>query len=417
MLETLREYGLERLEASGELAVLRRQHATYYLALAEQAESKLTGPMQEEWLQRLEHDHGNLRAALHWACESDAVDIGLRLAGAIWRFWLVHGHLSEGRDWFAKLLPSAGPRGQTDRGLGEVDPSALAKALDGAGVLAYRQGDYEAAVALHRDSLGLYRQLGDMHGMAVSLNNAGIVARGQGDYDRAAEAYAESLELDRARGDKRGIAVSLNQLAIIARDQGDHERAATLLRESLAIKRGLGDTRGIALSLQNLGLVTRELGDLERATALHSECLALYRSLGDRSGIALSLQNLGLVMRELGDFARAEELHTESLALYWAIGDICDISECLEGLAAVAHVRGQSARAAQFLGAADALRIATDTPLPPADRIAYERLVATVKEGSSGELFSAAWAEGQVMELTHIVSNALEGTAYAPSRP
>ncbi len=175
MLETIREYALERLAANGETEETSRRHAGYYLALAEAAEPELRGPAQGVWLTRLETEHDNLRAALHWSLESGAEETALRLGGALWRFWYMHGHLSEGRRWLEMALAKSSA----------VPASVQAKVFNGAGNLAYGQSDYARAAAWHEASLALQRDLGDKAGLAASLTNLGNIAWSQGDYVRA----------------------------------------------------------------------------------------------------------------------------------------------------------------------------------------------------------------------------------------
>jgi tetratricopeptide (TPR) repeat protein len=361
MLETIREYALERLAAHGETEGLRRRHAAYYLALAEQAEPALTGAQQAGWLERLEREHDNLRAALRWAQESGDRRLGLRLAGALWRFWYMRGHLSEGRERLTELLA------QTESGRDEAESAIVwAKALHGASVLAFRQGDFGQAAALADDSLALHRKAGDIAGMAAALSCLGLVARGQGDYVRASALYEESLALRRGLADTWGIANMLTNLGIMARTQGDDARAAELCEESLGLCRDLRDTWGIALALTSLGNATYEQGYAERAMALYQESLALSRAIGDEVSIAA----------------------------------------CLEGLAAVAATRGQPEKAAQLCGAATALRDRIGAPLLPDDRAVNERTLAAARV-ALGDGFLPAWTAGQALPLQQIIAEAL----------
>ncbi len=230
MLETIWEYARERLAESGEEEALRRRHAVYYLALAEAAEPALTGLQQAEWLERLDTEHANLRAVLHWAEERGKAELGLRLGGVLGRFWLYRGYLSEGRQWLAGALAQ-----------GHQGPTALqAKALRVAGRLALDQGDYAQATALSEESLALSRELGDKRSIAASLRNLGVVARLQGDYGQARALHEESLALFRELGHKVGIAEDLERLAAVARSQGQAARAARLWGAAEALREALG---------------------------------------------------------------------------------------------------------------------------------------------------------------------------------
>jgi non-specific serine/threonine protein kinase len=367
LLETVRQYGRERLAGSGEAAV-RARHLSYCVALAEEAAPHLRGPAQGEWLARLEAEHDNLRAALGWARERGLVEEGLRLAGALWRFWYTRGHFSEGRGWLAGLLAvgSGSPlvRALALHGAGVV----RALALHGAGVLAQSQGELELAAALHEEALALRRAVGDQQGIAISLNGLGNVANHQGEYGRAAALYEESLALYRALEDRWGIATALNNLGDIAMQQEDDARAAVYFEESLALKRALEDRWGIALALQNLGhLVTRQ-GDHARGVAYLRESLRISHAFGLR--------------------------HLEVATL--------------DALAQALVAGGQADLGARLGGAAEALREALGMALPVELRDGHERLLARREEA-----FAAAWAVGRALPLDEAVALALEGEAAA----
>ena len=241
MLETVRDYALEQLAAHGETEVLRGHHAALYVALAEQAEPQLEGPEQVAWVARLEREHDNLRAALTWAMEDGAERgvLGLRLAAALWRFWYLRGHLSEGRRWLEGMLATGGACRRPGRGLGY----GARRALQGAGALAYAQGDYAQATLWLEESLALCRARDDTRGSAAALNRLGLVAANQGQYARAIALYEESLALKREMGDTRGIALTLDNLGKVAHAQGDYGRATALYAESLVLC-GSWATRG-----------------------------------------------------------------------------------------------------------------------------------------------------------------------------
>jgi predicted ATPase/Tfp pilus assembly protein PilF/DNA-binding XRE family transcriptional regulator len=448
MLETVREYVLEQLEAAGEAAMMRDCHLGWCVALAEEAAPQLTGPEQVAWLDRLEAEHDNLRAALGWARERGPGERGLRLAGALWLFWLTRGHLSEGRGWLEAALA----------GDGSASPATRATALNGAGMLAYVQCDYPRATALHEEALALRRTLGDKQGIANSLLNLGLVAYRQGDYGRAAARHEESLKLARDLGDRRGIANSLSNLGHVAYRQGDYGRAAALYEESLALRRDLGDragiaecfeglavvaaalgslgtvasdqrdcgraadlleesltlfrdlgdTWGMAFSLNSLGDVAHQQGDYARAAALHEEALALQRALGDKLGIASSLHNLGHVAYDQGDHGRAAALVGESLLLGRDIGARHLVAASLESLGWVAAARGQAEQAARLAGATVALREILGVPLPPAFRAGHDRAVQAMRAALGEEAFAAAWAEGRTLPLEAAIAAALQ---------
>jgi predicted ATPase/transcriptional regulator with XRE-family HTH domain len=357
MLETIREYAHERLQASGEVEAIQRAHAAHFLSLAEVAEAALTGPRQAVWLAQLEREHDNLRAALAWAMARGEAETALRLSGSLWRFWQMHGHVREGRRWLAAAL--ALPAGDAQ--------SARGKALNAAGVLAFQQGDYAASRALHREDLALHRALGDDRGVAQALNNLGVIAWNDGDY-RAA--------------------------------QGLHG-------ESLTIRRMLGDRWGIAQSLNNLGVVARVRGDLAAAQALHEESLAIRRELGDERGIVVALIYLGLVGRARRDHAAAQTRYVESLDAAWALGNLPLTAEALEGIAAAAAGCGAAERAAFLFGAAAALRNSLGVPLSPDDRRDHAGWEARAREALPPERWQAAWAAGAGLPLEQTIADAL----------
>jgi predicted ATPase/Tfp pilus assembly protein PilF len=437
MLRVIREYALERLAESRESEQIRREQADFFLAFVEAAEPELTGAQQQKWLERLEAEHDNLRAALEWSSAGGDAEVGLRLAAALWQFWQVRGHLSEGRRWLEEALERA-----------PEETALRAKGLDRAGMLAWNQGDYTTARAYHEgslsieralgnkrgiaDSLGhlgnvakdqgdyatarillaesiaIEREIGDHQGAANSLNNLGIVALDQGDYAAARALFTESLTIERALGNQRGMAMSLNNLGIVALDQGDYAAAQALYEESLAIKRELGDRRGVAGSLNNLGEVAWNRGEYGAARALLEESLAIKREIGDKRSIAGSLNNLGLVALQEDDYSTARSFLIESLTIRREVGDKLGMAASLAGLAGVAHAYTQLPRAAHLLGAATTLLESIGGHLDTPDRTIYDRAMNAARSGLGEELFAAAWAEGEKMAQEEVINFAVE---------
>jgi predicted ATPase/transcriptional regulator with XRE-family HTH domain len=439
MLETIREYAGEKLAAAGLAERARRRYAEYFLALADTAESELNGARQERWFRLLEQEYDNLRAALEWLAEHRPAD-GLRLAASLRQFWPMRGYLSEGRAWLEALL-------RDERAIG-IPAAARARGLCVAGYLAYQQGDLLRAQALSQASLALSRPLGEQRCVVDALLNLGGVAYYQNDYARAAEIYAECLALYRRMDAPADVALVLKNLGLVAKDQGDFARASSYFEESLALRRELGDKRGVAQALFSLGLVAYWQGNYPRAAELADQCAASYRELGDQMGVAYTLDTLGMaaykqgdypraageiaaglqLLRELGDqmgvamaltdlgavaqaqgeSARAAELHAEALALSWKMGDKRRLAFCLEGLA-FANVGGRCDEAARLLGAAEALREAIGSPLPPSERAEYERAVLAARSVCGGDAaFAAAWAAGRALPLEDLVREATE---------
>ena len=403
MLETIREYALERLEASGETRLLRQYHAGYYLTLAGRAEPELrAGPQQVAWLDRLEQEHGNLRAALTWSLERGEGEIALLLSSALWRFWYWHSHLSEGSHWLDLALAVT----RSDKQMATV----RVRVLNGAGNLASARGDYEHARALLEEGLALGRELGmaSKADLAPLLNTLGTVTVNQGDYQQAKIFYKECLALQREREDQVGIAHVLNNLGVVVSNQGDYQQAQAFLEESLARFQELGIKWGIAYALGNLGRAALCLGDFSRATTQIEESLALCQELGDRDGVAECLARLGGVAAAQSDAERAAALYREGLSLYQQVGDKPGVAECLKELAKVMEMLGQPVRAARLFGAAEALREAIKGFLLPDERAGYERSIAEVRARLDEATFAAAWAEGRAMTLEQAVIFALD---------
>jgi predicted ATPase/class 3 adenylate cyclase len=439
MLETVREYALERLEESGEADALWRAHATYYLALAERAEPEFMGAQYRRWQLRLGVEHDNLRAALAWAVGREEAEMGLRLAGALARFWDDRGYLSEGRAWLAAALarPQAPPT------------LARAKALNSLGNLAASQGDDVAVQILLNESLALFRVLGDRRGSAATLVNMGIAAWRHGDYARATALLEESLTLYRDIGDADGHADALAWLAAVAREQGDYARAMALFEECLAhwqergnkgdkgyALNGMGDAvlqqgdvgrakvlyeealalgrevengQLIAFVLSNLGRVAHAQGDTVQARALLEESVAWFRDAGAGLGVAWGLPHLGRVVGTEGDAARATTLLREALIVQQRQGWNGVIPQSLEYIASLAARQDQPARAARLFGAAEALRTAQGAPLSPVERAAYEHDVAAACAQLDETAFAAVWAEGRGLTMEQAIAYALEG--------
>ena len=341
MLETIREYALELLVGSGELPALRQRHARTFLALARAARSHPQERQQERWLEQLAADHDNLRAALAWSCspEGDA-DLGLQLAEALWEFWLMRGHISEGRSWIATLLKL--PAAQR--------PSiAQARLLGGAGRLAWAQNDWRQAALFLEQSQALCGELGDVLGSAVACNHLGEVAEAQGDYARAGAFFAQSLALFEQLGDRAGCASALVSYGQMMQAQGQHERAAELVAASLSLFEKLEDRRGLAVALTVQGQVMHSLGEYARADALFERSLSIFASLGYRHGVGWALTNQGQTALAQRDYLRAEQCFAESVELYTELGDGRGQAWALANLGQAAHAQGDGVRGSALL--------------------------------------------------------------------
>jgi len=400
LVESVRQYAREKLVENGGGEMVRRRHRDYYLALAEESELKLMGAEQAEWLHRLSQEHDNVRATLEWGLLDAESGTGLRLCGATLRYWFTRGHISEGREWCARVLRKAGAEERTQQ---------RAKALNTAGVLAYYQGDYPSARTLHEESLAIQRQLGAQGGIATSLTHLGNVACDQGDFASARALHEESLAIQRQLGDRRGIANSLGNLGNVVSDQRDFSSARALYEEGLAIMRELGNQLGTANALHNLGRVVHFQGDLLAARSLNEECLAIRRELGDRLGMAFSLDSLGDVASEQGEYPAARALFKESLMIQRELGDRRGMVYSFGGLAAVIAALGNILRATRIWGGAERLREEIGLPMPPNERPLYDRRVAAARAALGDDAaFDRAWREGRAFTLTQAIELTLD---------
>jgi predicted ATPase/class 3 adenylate cyclase len=402
LLETVRQYARDRLREHNEEVRWQSRHLAYFRTLAEAAEPQLLGADQQAWLERLETEHDNLRSALASSASAGGDHAGgLRLAGAVFRFWWRHGHVSEARGWLSGLLASA-PRGTAS--------APRAKALNAAAALALVQGDYPSSRALGQQSLAICRELADHRGIAAVMNTLGQVALVERDFEAARAMHEESLAIRRELGDRWGISASLANLGAVAQGQGDFGSARMLTEESLTIGRELGDRWGIALSLHNLGWLALHQGDPAAARALHGESLVIWRELGDRWGISSSLAQLGDVAHSQGDYPAARVMHAESLRIRREMGDRLGTASSLEGLAAASALE-RPRRAARIWGAAERLREEIGNPLPPADRVAHEHQVAAGRAIFGDDAaFDRAWQDGRASTLEETIEYALAGT-------
>jgi non-specific serine/threonine protein kinase len=361
LLEVVREYALEALEASEEAHSRRETHARYFLALAEDAEPHLLDTNSVRWLDRLEHEHDNLRAALQWSIENDPAT-ALRLSGAIQYFWLFHGHLTEGRKWLETAVRRSPP------GAG-----ARPKALFGAGQLARIQGDYRAAY----------------------------------------EFYRESLAASTTSGDTRQIALSSEGLgSVVAYLHGDSVAARALFKEGLSIGRELDDERVIATSLNNLAELERAAGRYREARPLYEEALSLHLKKGDKEGESICLSNLGSLAWYEEDLAAARSLYTRGLEAAVRLANRIDIAISLGGFAAILGKLGQFDEAVQLAGASDRLRESIGCELETeADRLFHAAYMSRLRDALSEVAFTAAYEDGRALKTEEAIALALHAAA------
>ncbi len=370
MLETVRQYGHEKLEGSGELDPVSLRHARYYLALAEEAEPDLRGPDQVASFRRLEGENDNFRAALSWSLNGEPpeeiAEIGLRLAVALWWFWNIQGS-TEGHRWIEEALRKTSGR-----------TAARARALNGAGWMSLWGGDYRRAVSLLEEGVALFRELGETDEAVISLAYLGMTAVRQADTERtsALREEAEALRREPDLG-RRALAELLFFLAAASSDEHDYPRALALFDESLAVFRDLEDARGVSRCLISFGMVSIMANDYESTENVIKPGLESARDIGDKPGTSFAL----LVA------------------------------------AALAGVRRDPTRAAKLWGAAEALREAIGLSMGHQDRVDYdyEGRITAARAHSNGAAWQAAWNEGRTMSPEQAIDYALEdGTPQQP---
>ena len=391
MLETIREYAVERLEldAGGEAAATRRRHTAYFLSLAEEAERNLLANVElVAWLERMDAEHDNLRAALERTLGSTGADpadreTGVRLAAAVFYAWLYRGRVNEGRQWLARAVKQTSAPGP-----------ARAKALIRLGYFSWQQGDYGEASPQMEESTRLWRELGDQDGLAEAVHILGHLRLDQRRHAEAWELFHESLGLYQALGNTPQILTLTDDLALLAYHQGEFDAARARFEASLVIYRQQANADGTAVTLNRLGELARLRGDYDLATSLFDESLSLFRELGAHLEVASVLKNLGHVALARGDADRARALFAESLSVQREQGNRQGIAECLAGLAAMAQPPD---RAVELFGATGALLEAAGIPLSPADRADWERHSTVLRERLGEAAFAAAWAGGRAL--------------------
>jgi tetratricopeptide (TPR) repeat protein len=457
MLEMVRAYALEQLDAAGDGVATHRRQTAYFLSVVESAERQRNGTIREADLPELEREVDNLRAVLSWSiAQTPGADqeAALRLAGALWSFWNSCGQWIEGRRWLEEALAV------------NLRPSAArAQALYGAGMLVNQLSDWRAARPLFEESATIYASLDDQRGQAHALEGLAEVAQfGGADWEAARALLDQSVALRRAIGDPVELAEALNQTGWMAMRQADHTTALAALGESLQLCRSLGDAHGVAAALMRLGEVAQERGDLVGATIHYEDCLRTQRAAGNSSGIAYALHHLGEVARLRGEDHQAIRLYEECIAHFqhlpasaWIIARSQQalghallrqanendteraavlfqeslrffaqrrqqrlIAVCLVGVAGVARRRGHTESAARWLATVTALIEQTGMSLPAADHAAYQREVSALRSQLDAPALERAWTEGQTTPLDEAVAAALgaetDGEQSGPGR-
>jgi non-specific serine/threonine protein kinase len=357
MLEVVREYAGNALQAAGEHDTIARAHADYYVALGEKAEPFLQAAQTAEWLDRLEDEHDNLRAAMQWSLNNDPA-MAVRLAVAVRNFWLLHSHLNEGYRWLKAALERGGD-----------PPASLRFKL---------------------------------------MNGLGLAARFRGDYETARKAYADGLAAGKEAGDKQGVALSSRGLGLVAMQLGDAKAAREYFESGLAISRELDDKFGIAISLSFLGDLARTEKDFSRARPLFEESLGLFRQLDNKSAVSDALNNLATACFVGGEFTLAKQHFAEAANLALDLGNKMTMSYSIDGFAALALEEGNLDRAAQLCGAAEALRESIGYKIEPAEAVFRNAYIETLRDRMTDSAFSKAFGVGRTMSPEDAVELALE---------
>lgn len=393
MLRTIREFGLERLFLDGKLEQTQLAHARYYLALAEEAEPALKGSQPLPWLERLEREHDNLHEALRYLIMygergvSVGTEMALRLGKALERFWIIRGHVREGRDLIERALKHC-------QG---VFPSVRGDAMHTIANLAGLQGDLPSVAASGEETLALFQELGDPAGIVRSLCKLGSVAQMRGEYATACTYYEESLVISRREKCKETLGETLYYFASMSFFQGDICQARAMIEECLALFRESDDQYNIAAALSLLGWILLLQGDAQAAYALEEENLAICREVGSQHRSAHALSALGHIAFHMGDFSQAYERFEESLAMMMRLGDRWMVAFCLEGLARAVVAQGEAVWAVHLLSAATVLRDVIGVSTSPLEQLVREQTLSTIHDQLDEQAFTTAWTEGQTM--------------------
>jgi tetratricopeptide (TPR) repeat protein len=405
MLETIREYALEHLIDSGEQSATRRAHAAYCLVLAEEGNPELSTPDRARWLTQCDVEIDNLRFALDWLFQTLDRDWGLRLCVALFRFWDMRDHLTEGRARLETVLRLAGTECSKER----------ARVSQFLGALATTQGDYSAAETFLQQSLSLYEELGDESGVAVSLNALGVSARDRGDYSAAQSNLERSLACWRMLSDRLAIARCLHNLANVVKVRGDYQRARWALCEAAEIFEQLGDRIGSAWSINQQGDIARAQGDMEAARALYERALSAFRETGDPWGSARCLTDLAYIDCAQGDHLAAHAECREALEIFGGLRHQRGIARALESSACLVLAQGHAEPALRLAAAAAHLRQLIGAPLHQPEQLKLDQTLLLAWESVNESDGKRAWAEGSAMSLENAIQYSLSELGSAIS--
>jgi len=442
MLVTVQQFALGRLRSTGRKAEIRDWHLTYFLDFAEQAEVEIHGPDQVEWMDRLEKEYDNFRAALEWCVSGQKTEIALRLLGALGWAWHVRGHYREIRSWFEQIRSLPGV---------DTHPALFARLLFHIGRQSWLLGEFNEARSVLNESRKIWQQLGPEgeRSLAGALVFLGMTARSsEGDNKTAQSLFEQSLELYRKHGDQRGIAFATFNLGWIADDRDEDMQALSLFEQSLNLYRQVGDLWGMGRASQLLGQFFLKQGNFEKARLYFEQHLMLDESIQFKEGNVIALSNLGHLYRRQGDFDQAEKYYEKSLSmcqeyslkidrgynLYsfgilalhrnnytraqqlfteyfkssYQFGEKIITSDFLNGAAAIAAGTDNPECAARLHGAAQALLETIDYRIPPFDLAEFDRHIRLAREQLGDTRFEAFAAEGYDMTMEQAIAYALE---------
>jgi predicted ATPase/DNA-binding SARP family transcriptional activator len=398
MLETLREFALERLRETGELETIQRRHAEYFVTLAEVADSQMTTPNQLVWLNRLEAEHDNLRAAQLWATQQGESELALRLGAALSRFWLRHGHQQEGYVRLTALLQ----QWQSPKPCSPIED-----VLYFAGMFALQLGNIETAHTLFEQSADASRKTGNPYRLSYALALMAHLKHEQGDYAAADALYEEGVQLAHQVEDKFGVAMFLSHHGRMLAERGHLVQGRQFCEQGTALHREIGEKWGAAIAFRNLGVVRRLQGDWVEAQRLFEGMLRLGQEIGDTPTKAQALYDLGCVRMQQGDCTMARAFLYEALHLYNQIGFRARIANTLDALAHVAATERRPTHALHLIAAATALRASVGFVLAPLFQAEADQLLQAIRQALNEEAAATAWVEGETMTLEEVVAYAL----------
>lgn len=405
MLETIRAFGRELATEHGEEAALRDSHAAWIRGLAEDAEFALIGPGEQIWRTRVNSEQGNIRAALDWSIQRNDIETGLRIGGALWRFWSKRGALIEGREWLSRVLALPG----------ETSPELQAKAMQALANMSFDLGDYAEAKARFESSLAIRRTLPDRSLVANALNGLGLVAFAQGNLAEAQKLHRESLQLSKEAESLIGIGNSLSNWADVEMALGNLTESRRLQEEGLLVRRRLGDENSIAYSLFNLGVLARLEERYEDALAHLTEATELFHSAGDLFGQAYGLCDLGVVRAILGQAPQGSAEVLEAIRLRIEIGDQRGLIDCMESAARIAAIVAEEEQAFLLIGAASNRRMLVNAPRTPAEDRELARWTGPLLETRPS--LDVRRVQGEALSLPQAIEQARDVLSTAAECP